>query len=885
MKGGELYTIRITEQPNFPSLNNVNTAVFRQLKYSQPSELAYPQTALLGLVARGGDNIAGGRPNVVTNVSGVPVRVWDSTILGGLPSAQWVDGEQVPRQGSDGWYWDEPALGSVYAAIWQHPPGQNCSWLAVEFATNPRWGMGARFDDDRIDWPAWRDFADWCDRDVAVGAETEVGNTCNFVLDQPTKGWEVLMRLCAAGRGVPIMVGDKLSVRYNYSAAHGRGTNVVPAKAATQVVSSANVSNFQVTYLNPQARPGMVSMQILDEDGQYSQTTVSKEDPDGDFHNPVGFRPDPYRKDTIDGFGITRKTQATREILFLHRANRLVASQVSFDIGPEALAATIGDVIAVQHHAMRPFDTESFGYRAFETTNTTSIKIDHEVTLSSSESYSFAARLSDGSFSHLSVVASTSGTFAAGAAIPITVTADIKKGAPVVFGITSKTTKSYEIREITLGEDLIRSVVAHEYHAEVYEDIDVGDPAAFDSGSASVSPGVVPADVFTENKQEPSVPITATITRGLSPTKHTIGFAGDLSTTNGTVGNRARFYGKPSTETEFSFLGQSASSSIEVEGLAPHTLYDLAVCQPNALGYWPPPALGLTVEGVRVPEFPAFTPPAVGGLRATVVFEGHFLTWDHADFDGFTYYEVRETAASDPHWHGAQFIGRTTNPQMQAPPIRGTAWIVRARHRSGQWSDATVLAGSGLPQNESELTAFVDYTLTGLAYTNVTDNSGILTLDSGHTDGSFTATVTLLSSQEARLFIPGYSWWDDEITLDEIDEEFALTVGTGEMNWWQIDGREASPEYPGCDFDLTWDEIDSMSPADQEALGAGGARPGFEGDRARVRIMVSYDSGPYEIYRPVRKVWAAAAVRIEFDRCTTRITTAMAGVSLRVFTR
>src|SRR5690606_18509268 len=161
----------------------------------------------------------------------------------------------------------------------------------------------------------------------------------------------------------PVLRGNKLSVVYQYRDAHGRGSNIVPAKARTQLVNTSNVRDFVVEYSNPAARPAVIEAQFLDGERDFAQTTEPIDDPAGGHEDPSEMNPLGYQKKTVQLFGVTRRTQVRREVLFMHAANREIRAQCTFEVARDALGATVGDVIGVQHDVLRPYDREAFALR------------------------------------------------------------------------------------------------------------------------------------------------------------------------------------------------------------------------------------------------------------------------------------------------------------------------------------------------------------------------------------------------------------------------------------------------------------------------------------------------------------------------------------------
>ncbi|MCA8942400.1 MAG: hypothetical protein KDB80_07535, partial [Planctomycetes bacterium] len=129
--------------------------VFNRVVHGTDNAIAYVRRAVMGVHMRGTERFQGNRPNVLTPVEGQLVRVWDS-----------VHGVSTKR------YYDLPESGDTFHGIWSYQPGRNPGWAAVEYIRadtmirNYIAGPGGDID-IHIDWPAFRNLADYCDQSTA----------------------------------------------------------------------------------------------------------------------------------------------------------------------------------------------------------------------------------------------------------------------------------------------------------------------------------------------------------------------------------------------------------------------------------------------------------------------------------------------------------------------------------------------------------------------------------------------------------------------------------------------------------------------------------------------------------------------------------------------
>ena len=143
--------------------------------------------------------------------------------------------------------------------------------------------------------------------------------------------------------------------------------------------------------------------------------------------------------------------------MFAHRVTRLVRREVTFRTGPWALAATVGDLIGVEHEIMRPFSTDVPLNMAVvsDATASNTVVVDHDATGATA----ISIRGPDGApieraISGIVVTAGSSTLTLTGAAVTV------DAGATCVVGLADKLTQPYEVVAISLQEDMKREVRA-----------------------------------------------------------------------------------------------------------------------------------------------------------------------------------------------------------------------------------------------------------------------------------------------------------------------------------------------------------------------------------------------------------------------------------------
>ena len=780
--------------PDRRASNEVSAAVWRQIVSRSEATFSYPEVALLGLEIQAGDQITGGRPNFLIPVDGLLVRVWDATIHAGAPSAAE--------------YWDVPAGGDDYAGIWSHPPGRNPAWVLAAFLTHPK-GLGRFFSTDSIDWPAFRNWADFCDRSVDHGAGTEAAFQCDISIDSPEPAWRTVLAICQSGRAAPILVGGRMSVRYQFADAHGRGTNAIGAKTRAHLITTTQAEDFSVRYLNPNARPSSIVFDILDAENGYTHASVLVPDPESGLDDPASWHATRETRETRELRGVTRRSQAIREGLFAHAANRLIASEVSLVAGPEALSADIGDVVGVQHDVFRPFGERSFAARvASETADPDSdeLILDRDVTIPSGAYV--ATRLQDGSIAEVAV-ASAAGEYVEGDTITLASSIALRRGAPVAIGKAAKLVRDYEIVGTTIGLDMKRRLRMVEWHPEIHDDVDAA-PYLDVSTFAQSLGGDFDLGQTTEPAQVDAATIrVAAIGRdGL----HRIAW----EPAPGYSDAKARVFVRPAGGARWWLIDETGAGSARF-GLAAGESYDVAVAVANRLGAFPSPdsAPRTTVIGE---EFAPLPPRDIVGARATIS-DGWTVDLAWEPHGGRT--QVRR----GPEFLGAEIVAETSASSIRVdrvvPYQDGDAvrfWLaIVAPSGLLSGSPASVDVETSPPSSVVELdrTAFDpdDGTADGVEVSGTVDFE--LALSAGYLRGEWTTEVLDLGYDVRQTIALAFEFgWSEDLTIADAE---AIPIGSGEGHARRIAGRESTPARPGL--------VESVRIADAEIWPLGQPEP------------------------------------------------------------
>lgn len=838
----------------------------RQAVYGFSARFGYPRTAVLGLVLVNGENASGARAQVVTRIQGLLVPVWDATVGSGQPSAAE--------------YWDVPATGNAYHGIWSYPPGRNPAWILAAFLLHPA-GAGRWVSASQIDWPAFRAWADFCDQSIDVDGEPEALCQCDMVVDSPTPISEVADRICQAGRASIRRLGNQISVVYQYRDAHGRGTNSVAAKARTQLVSTTNVEGLRVEFLDTFNRPSTILATFRDRERDFAWRTVPVHDPRGGHQDPATLRPIQYRRQAVRFEALSRESQVIREALLVHAANALVRSEISGTLGREALAALPGDWFGVVHDVLRPYDTECFALRTTAASSSAAIALNKALTLVSGRTYRVIVRQTDGTLAERTVT-SISGSYAVGATLTLNAAIAAAKAAPVAFGELDKVVVDYELRSISLDQDLRRVFRATEVAPDIHDSEDVGDLLAAAGAALGGTQGGLPRAYDLQD--DTSGLIATELALRTLPGRQTCEIAWRRPAGMGTV--RARAHVRLAGSERWWSAGETDGDRVEV-ALAIGQPYDVSVTFADRLGRWQRPG-SAALATLTPEEFPAAPPADVSGLAAAWTGRELVLTWD-AQPDARAY-EVRNVGEGWLTWLGAPLLARVTGAraELELPAIYSDATDlvvgVRAVSADGLLSARPAFA-TWTPVAPAKLWEIDDVVPDpedgGFSRSNctctLTDSDFAVACPPEAADRS--ATGGGRGWVESQVFDAGYdveAWvavhWEAQVRGLEPVSSLLHRLDSGEAHWHLVEGRASSERAPGIDPTLLvstlTEQLAALSPRDRCGADAGEA-----GTRAEARVYLrtarsgeTISAQPWVRYdQTVRIAHRYAQLRVELD--------------------
>lgn len=248
-------------------------------------KIGYVHTAMLGLKIRLTDQL-NRRPKVTALVRGRRLNIYDD------------NGNVVDRRWS-----------------------QNPAWITLDILMGR---YGGSMSPDRIDFPAFVDWAEHCD---------EKGFVFNGVFDFESNVWDSLQRVMRVGRAQLTRSGTRYTV-------------VIERPDAPVMMFGVNniiEGSFKSEWLSQEDRANEIDLQFYDENDGFRQNMVRVTDPDAIDRGL------PRRTARLNLMGITSKAKAINEAWLQIAMNKHIRQTVTFQAPLEAIACTVGDLILVQH--------------------------------------------------------------------------------------------------------------------------------------------------------------------------------------------------------------------------------------------------------------------------------------------------------------------------------------------------------------------------------------------------------------------------------------------------------------------------------------------------------------------------------------------------------
>lgn len=411
-----IYEIEITRQTeDHDGLRRVSDARVAEFNEIINDDIAYVRKALVAVKAVATEQLHGAQPTITFVRKGIKCRV----------------------------YTDTSTFSSIYTA--------NPAWIILDLLTNKKYGLGDQVDlDINVDIDSFIQYAVYCDALVSDGkGGDEARCVCDIVLDERKKAWDWIYDILQTNQGL-IFYTDGF---YRVVAIE----DVVPVMAFNPGNSFAQKPG----YTNIESRYAAVEVQYQDRDLGYSQEIALIPDLDRIGSN-ILFE----RKESVDGRGITRASQAQRLGIFRVNANKLLTRYVTWKASIAAIRCEPGDIVEFSYPDV------AWGLLSGLIVNATqgSIEFDQEFTVEAGKTYHIRVFQVDGTIEDVIISGSmdpgtytilvTQGTWAT---VP-------GKGRPYTVGELNLTHKLMRIVDISINTDMTAEIFALEHNALVFSD-------------------------------------------------------------------------------------------------------------------------------------------------------------------------------------------------------------------------------------------------------------------------------------------------------------------------------------------------------------------------------------------------------------------------------
>lgn len=444
------YDIRITRTSDDEDDTHIGDLNLQSVDEIKTDDLAYPNTALLGIKALASEQLSGGMPNFTCIVKGKKVSV--PNILNSGTPVDWEDYYWDPDSEEYKLFSDDTVLtwdGFTYVI----KRSSNPIWCMKDLFTNTRAGLGEFVSVSDVDSSLFLEMSRHCEEKIPNGeGGFEKRFEMDVVLDNPQKAMDWVMDLSATFRGMPFYSTASIKIRID------------KPEDPVQLFTMGNMikDSFVQTWKSIKEVPNVIDIQFMDEDKDYKQEEISFIDEDA---LAAG---DPMRKKSLRLF-TTRISQALREARYALKVAKNINRSVTFKAGIDAIAIQPGDVFSISH------DVPQWGYSGrIARGYVGEVMLDRDVTIEAGKTYKLRVKLSDDTIEE-KTVSNSSGTTNI-----ITVSSNFTF-APLqysvyAFGQSSFVKKDFRCSNMERSAQNEITISGAEYSTNAYDDSDVVKP-------------------------------------------------------------------------------------------------------------------------------------------------------------------------------------------------------------------------------------------------------------------------------------------------------------------------------------------------------------------------------------------------------------------------
>ena len=394
------------------------------------SAYSRPGKVLIGLRIKATNQLSGGIPNVNWRQIRNTVHVFD-----------WDTGTYVEKDAKN-------PIWAAYDMLHNCKRLYNINTNVEEYVVE-----GVPANNFKQYWDEWKSAAAYADEEVSmISGEKERRFRFDAVMDTTQTRWEAAQKAATSGRATILRHGTQ------YGIVVDRPSNIVQVFGEGQIVKSS----FKGEYSSRDDRARSVEITYNDTDNDYKNTVFMVRSPN--YANNLKKNDNTAK---LSLFGVTRRSQAYREGMYLMATNERQLQTVTFGTDIGGMVCEYGDVIGINHAVPQFGDASGRIVKAEGNT----VVLDKFVVLKPNKNHSIMIRLEDDSIITKQIQAVTEETNTD----TITVIGEFsqqelpKRYDPYMLGEANKEVKPFRITKITKNGDNQVTITATEYDAAVYE--------------------------------------------------------------------------------------------------------------------------------------------------------------------------------------------------------------------------------------------------------------------------------------------------------------------------------------------------------------------------------------------------------------------------------
>ena len=394
------------------------------------SAYSRPGKVLIGLRIKATNQLSGGIPNVNWRQIRNTVHVFD-----------WDTGTYVEKDAKN-------PIWAAYDMLHNCKRLYNINTNVEEYVVE-----GVPANNFKQYWDEWKSAAAYADEEVSmISGEKERRFRFDAVMDTTQTRWEAAQKAATSGRATILRHGTQ------YGIVVDRPSNIVQVFGEGQIVKSS----FKGEYSSRDDRARSVEITYNDTDNDYKNTVFMVRSPN--YANNLRKNDNTAK---LSLFGVTRRSQAYREGMYLMATNERQLQTVTFGTDIGGMVCEYGDVIGINHAVPQFGDASGRIVKAEGNT----VVLDKFVVLKPNKNHSIMIRLEDDSIITKQIQAVTEETNTD----TITVIGEFsqqelpKQYDPYMLGEANKEVKPFRITKITKNGDNQVTITATEYDAAVYE--------------------------------------------------------------------------------------------------------------------------------------------------------------------------------------------------------------------------------------------------------------------------------------------------------------------------------------------------------------------------------------------------------------------------------